>query len=143
KDANFASLFPHIETKEKAFCPQKAAFLCDRLTELCSFFSIYELPSSSHENWTRSLWEKLSQKPGFTYPLKEQGRSWPDFLQGLTLHFFGFSFLPSVYHEFFSHFPGDVEYYLLSPSKEFWEDSLSAFELQLKRKAWAHKPTLA
>ena len=131
-----------IHAKKKSFFPwkdqktepdytlsKKTLDLCHTLSQVFSTYSIYGKPN----------WEKTNldwQKPIFNTLFSKENPSLIDFLssakpnvEGLEMHFFHLSEIPSCYLSLLERLSkkNPVYLYLFSPCQEFWQDQLSDF----------------
>lgn len=78
-----------------------------------------------NSGWQQTLWNKFFSSWNFPYQLLESSFKPPK--RPIEVHLFNFSFIPSLYHQFFQKISPFVSifYYQFSPCREFWTDTVS------------------
>lgn len=127
-------------TKLSRKTQKRLTALCDTLAGLFTQYGKYGGEMENLGGWQEKLWHALFEMPSWTYPYKEIASfiEKPVLHSDIQIHVFAVSFLPALYHRFFSHLGSQlsVNYYLLSPCQAFWSDILSDRERYSLQAYW-------
>ncbi|MCX6989302.1 MAG: exodeoxyribonuclease V subunit gamma [Chlamydiae bacterium] len=127
-DPAYALLYEYLGKKEAVISQPLRRKILSLSQEMSRFFSILGLQPmtvieewAGQQGWQQRIWQSLfSNNPLWSYPERILRYATPC-MEKISL--FGFSYLPSVYLQFFQKI--EVSAYLLSPSEFFWEDLYS------------------
>lgn len=157
--ARYIQLTPSSLTAISGFSKQRLIKLCGELASLFLQYGTYgqELLNSWQnekiQGWQKQLWQwvydqesspwsysirELSEKMG--NKIKDLSFDHPSFSKHKQVEVFGFNFLPSIHHQFFTSLSEriPVSYYLLSPCQGFWSDVCSDSTLEYLSSQVAH-----
>ncbi|MGD2168967.1 MAG: exodeoxyribonuclease V subunit gamma [Chlamydiota bacterium] len=139
-DARFNDIQKYLaEDREK-----KILYLTSELYDLFTFYGQYGLSLLLKENkerlsWQEQVWKNVFSKNGYHIPIKMLSKPISLFKESnVKIFFFGFSYLPPIYFDFFYRLSkyAKVCQILYSSTQGFLEDSLSSYEEKKLRKEY-------
>ncbi|MGM0440238.1 MAG: exodeoxyribonuclease V subunit gamma [Chlamydiota bacterium] len=117
---------------------KRLTLLCEHLAFLFNYYGAYapevvaEWENSSQDGWQQELWRRIFGEWDYLPRLLDNANFEGFGNHDVEFHLFGFGFIPSYQHEIFNklaeHVP--VNYYILSPCKQFWSDIRSDREIR-------------
>ncbi|KPK33136.1 MAG: hypothetical protein AMS24_02160 [Chlamydiae bacterium SM23_39] len=139
--SSFFNFFDYLKNKKGSFSKKRINFLSDKIAELFLIYGSFgeKLNFRENSNWQIFLFNKVF-KDEWTYPLKEfKDLKIKKLNYKLEINFFLISHMPNIYFSLLEKIPYQVNYYLLSPCKQFWQDLLSYREVTLFIKEYFKK----
>lgn len=127
--------------KFSAKTKHRLQLLCEELALLFILYGTYgkkilEEKDSSH--WQIKLFQRILEKSKSKILIKDFAKP---FIKNAQFHFFGWNYIPQVFHEYFNlvslHCP--IYHYVFSPCKFYWEDVCSKFEQKSLSKFYKKK----